>query len=108
MVKMMFPVTVQQAVEKAKLQELALETIYQKYGLLPKGYPKSSQQIEGTSKASNQVVQETDEVAVEEEDGVHAADEKYDEVLRMGMVVAKNEEQFELNQAKFRMTRKKR
>ena len=45
-------------------------------------------------------MQEADEVAVEEEDGVQAADKKYEanEVLRMGMVIAKNEEKPELDQ----------
>ena len=56
--------------------------------------------IKGDSKAAHQVVQEADEVAVEEEDGVHVADEKYEanEVLRMGMVATKNKEQSKLNQ----------
>ena len=46
-------------------------------------------------------MQEADEVAMEEEDGVHVIDEKYeaDEVLRMGMVAAMNEERPELDQA---------
>lgn len=65
----------------------------------------SSQQIDGTSKATNQVVQEADEVALEEEDcdeySFHAADERYEanEVLRIGMEVARNEEKLELDQA---------
>ena len=34
--------------------------------------------INGASKVANQVVQEVDEVAVEEEDGVHVVDAKYE------------------------------
>jgi len=74
-----------------------LEVIYRKQGLLPNYYPKSNQQIEEASKVANQVVQEADEAALEKKDSVHAADEKYevDEVLRIGMVAAKNEEKLE-------------
>lgn len=36
MVKMMYPVTVKQAAEKARLQELALEAIFRKHKLQPK------------------------------------------------------------------------
>jgi len=45
-------------------------------------------------------VQEADKVVVEEEDGIHTADENYeaDEVLRMRMVAAKNEEKSEWDQ----------
>ena len=45
-------------------------------------------------------MQEADKVVVEEEDGIHTADENYeaDEVLRMRMVAAKNEEKSEWDQ----------
>ena len=57
--------------------------------------------INGASKTANQVVQEADEVAMEKEDGVHAADAKYEtnKVITMGIVAAKNEEKPELIQA---------
>jgi len=48
-------------------------------------------------------VQEADEIALEEEDcdedSIHLADERYepDEVLRIGMVVVRNEEKPELD-----------
>jgi len=59
--KMMHSITVKQAAMKERLQELALEAIYKKHGLLPKSYFKSSQQIEGASKAANQVKRESKE-----------------------------------------------
>lgn len=55
MVKMMRPTMVHAAVEKARLQELALEAIYRKHGLPPKSFLKSNQQIERDYNAANPI-----------------------------------------------------
>jgi len=44
-VKMYCPTTVEQAVEKARLQEVALKAIYRKHELPPENYCKSSSQV---------------------------------------------------------------
>jgi len=45
MVNMLCPTTIEQAAEKARLQELAQEAIYKKHGLPLKSYLKSSSQV---------------------------------------------------------------
>ena len=60
-VKMMSTAMVKQVTEKARLQELALEAICRKHGLQPRSSSISSQQIESTSMAANQVMQESEE-----------------------------------------------
>ena len=44
-VKMFCPTMMEQAVKKARLQELALEAIYRKHGLPSENYCKSSSQV---------------------------------------------------------------
>ncbi|XP_052198354.1 uncharacterized protein LOC127805643 [Diospyros lotus] len=56
-VKMMHPVAVKQAAEKARLKELAQEAIFRKHKLQPKANPVSNQSIGGSLKASNPVAQ---------------------------------------------------
>ena len=66
MVNTFYPMMVEQAVEKARLQELALEAIYRKHGLPLKSFLKSSQQDKGNSMATLSLQQEVNELPIME------------------------------------------